>query len=178
VACDVALTDGHDGKFECGHESIPRFFIDADGDRGMTVRVQRTFEFDAPGEQVWEFISDPGKRADAISVVERFEVDDDGRTATWHIALPIPLISQTAEVRTRDVVVEPPRYVKFVGKSSVMRVTGEHTIETVDEGRCRLDNSFVVDGRLPGVERFFKRNLDRELGNLEQALRRDLELTA
>ena len=144
----------------------------------MTVRVQRTFEFDAPGERVWEFISDPGKRAEAISVVERFEVGDDGRTATWHISLPIPLINQTAEVQTRDVTVEPPRYVKFVGKSSVMRVTGEHTIETVNDEQCRLKNEFIVDGRLPGVERFFKKNLDRELRNLEQALRRDLELTA
>ncbi|WP_136588875.1 SRPBCC family protein [Salinigranum halophilum] len=144
----------------------------------MTVRVQRTFEFDAPGERVWEFISDPGKRAEAISVVERFDVSDDGRRATWHIALPIPVISQTAEVETKDIVVEPPRYVKFVGKSSVMRVTGEHTIETVDDDSCRLRNEFVVDGRLPGVERFFKKNLDRELRNLEQALRRDLELTA
>ncbi len=144
----------------------------------MTVRVQRTFEFDAPGERVWEFISDPGKRAEAISVVERFDVHDGGERATWHISLPIPVISQTAEVETRDVVVEPPRYVKFVGKSSVMRVTGEHTIEEVGDDRCRLRNEFVVDGRLPGVERFFKKNLDRELDNLEQALRRDLELTA
>jgi carbon monoxide dehydrogenase subunit G len=144
----------------------------------MTVRVQRTFEFDAPGERVWEFISDPGKRAESISVVERFEVGDDGKTATWHIKLPIPLINQTAEVQTRDVTIEPPRHVKFVGKSSVMRVTGEHTIEIVNDQQCRLRNEFIVDGRLPGVERFFKKNLDRELKNLEQALRRDLELTA
>ena len=144
----------------------------------MTVRVQRTFEFDAPGERVWDFISDPGKRAEAISVVERFEVDESGDRATWHITLPIPVISQTAEVETRDVVVDPPQYVKFVGKSRVMRVTGEHTVERVDDSSCRLVNEFVVDGRLPGVERFFKKNLDRELRNLERALRRELELTA
>lgn len=144
----------------------------------MTVRVQRTFEFDAPGERVWEFISDPGKRAEAISVVERFEVDEAGEGATWHIKLPLPLVTKTAEVQTRDVTVEPPRYVKFVGKSSVMRVTGEHTIENVGDDKCRLRNEFVVDGRLPGVERFFKKNLDRELQNLERALRRELELTA
>ncbi|WP_380679821.1 SRPBCC family protein [Salinigranum sp. GCM10025319] len=144
----------------------------------MTVRVQRTFEFDAPGERVWEFISDPGKRAEAISVVERFEVDESGKRATWHIKLPIPVISQTAEVETKDVVVDPPRYVKFVGKSKVMRVTGEHTIESTGESTCRLVNEFVVDGRLPGVERFFKKNLDRELDNLDRALRRELELTA
>jgi carbon monoxide dehydrogenase subunit G len=144
----------------------------------MTVRVQRTFEFEAPVERVWEFIADPGKRAEAISVVERFEVDEGGRRATWHISLPLPLIDRTAEVETRDVVVEPPTHVKFVGKSSVMRVTGEHTIERIDDSRCRLVNEFVVDGKFPGVERFFKKNLDRELGNLERALRRDLELAA
>jgi carbon monoxide dehydrogenase subunit G len=142
----------------------------------MTVRVQRTFEFDAPGDRVWEFISDPGKRAGAISVVERYEVDEDGTTATWHIKLPIPVINQTAEVETRDVEVDPPHHVKFVGTSKVMRVTGEHTIEETGESACRLVNEFVVDGRLPGVERFFKKNLDRELRNLEAALRRELEL--
>ncbi|MFB6255991.1 MAG: polyketide cyclase, partial [Haloplanus sp.] len=42
----------------------------------------------------------------------------------------------------------------------------------------RLHNEFVVDGRLPGVERFFKKRLDTELDNLESALRRDLGLPA
>ena len=74
----------------------------------MTVRVRRAFEFEAPAERVWEFISDPGKRAGAISVVRDYD----------------------------------------------------------------------VDGRLPGVERFFKKRLDAELDNLETALRRDLELPA
>ena len=142
----------------------------------MTVRVRRTFEFDAPCERVWEFISDPGKRADAVSVVERYEVRDD-RSAVWHVRLPIPLVDTTVAVETEDVERDPPRRVKFVGRSSVMRVTGTHTTESTDDG-CRLDNEFVVEGRVPGVERFFKRNLDRELGNLERALRRDLELRA
>jgi hypothetical protein len=58
-----------------------------------------------------------------------------------------------------------------------MRVSGEHTIEDTPDG-CRLVNEFVVDGRVPGVERFFERNLDGELTNLERALREDLEVTA
>ncbi|ELZ91381.1 hypothetical protein C440_13744 [Haloferax mucosum ATCC BAA-1512] len=143
----------------------------------MTVRVKRTFEFDAAGERVWEFIADPAKRAGAISVVDRFEVAEDGRHATWHLELPIPLVKSTATVETEDIVVEEPTHVKFVGKSRVLRVTGEHTIQPTDGG-CRLINEFVVDGRLPGVETFFERNLDTELDNLEAALRRDLEATA
>ena len=142
----------------------------------MTVRVRRTFEFEAPGEAVWEFIADPAKRAEVISVVERFDLDPDGRTATWHIRLPLPLLNSTVPVETEDVVREEPSYVKFVGRSRVLRVTGEHTIEETENG-SRLINEFVVDGRLPGVESFFKRNLDRELTNLERALREELEVT-
>jgi carbon monoxide dehydrogenase subunit G len=141
----------------------------------MTVRVQRAFEFDAPAERVWAFIADPAKRADAISVVRDYEVE--GACATWQIDLDLPVIDRTATVETEDVEREEPRYVKFVGRSKVMRVTGEHRIEETDAG-CRLHNEFVVDGRLPGVERFFKSRLDAELDNLEAALRRDLELPA
>ncbi|ELZ60280.1 MULTISPECIES: SRPBCC family protein [unclassified Haloferax] len=143
----------------------------------MTVRVKRTFEFDAPGERVWEFIADPAKRAGAISVVDRFDVSDDGRHATWYLELPIPLVRSTVTVETEDIEVDEPTHVKFVGKSRVMRVTGEHTIEEHDGG-SRLINEFTVDGRLPGVEAFFERNLDRELDNLEAELRREFEATA
>ena len=142
----------------------------------MTVRVSRTFEFEVPAERVWEFIADPAKRAEAISVVEDFSVDGDG-AATWHVRLPIPLIDSTVTVETRDVTRDPPRHVEFTGRSRVMSVSGEHTIEPTESG-CRLHNEFVVDGRLPGVERFFERHLDAELDNLEAALRRDLGLAA
>ena len=46
----------------------------------MTVRLERAFDFDAPPEQVWAFISDPGNRADAISVVDSWEITNDGKT--------------------------------------------------------------------------------------------------
>ncbi|GAB6861267.1 SRPBCC family protein [Haloplanus litoreus] len=141
----------------------------------MTVRVSRAFEFEAPAERVWDFISDPGKRAGAISVVRDYEVD--GNRATWEIDLDLPVIDRTATVETEDVERDEPRYVKFVGRSSIMRVTGEHRIEDTETG-ARLHNEFVVDGRLPGIERFFKKRLDVELDNLEAALRRDLELPA
>jgi carbon monoxide dehydrogenase subunit G len=54
-----------------------------------------------------------------------------------------------------------------------MRVLGEHELAPHDGG-TRLTNRFTVDGKLPGVEKFFKRNLDEELDNLERAIRRDV----
>jgi carbon monoxide dehydrogenase subunit G len=143
----------------------------------MTVRVRRTFDFDVPGEEVWEFISDPANRADAISVVEEYDLGPGMYEATWYIRLPIPILDSTVKVVTNDERRDPPTYVKFVGRSRIMRVTGEHTIQETDDG-CQLVNEFVVDGRVPGVERFFRRNLDEELDNLEHALRSALEVKA
>jgi len=138
----------------------------------MTVRVERTFELDADPAEVWAFIADPAKRASAISVVDSYEANEEGMI--WHIRLPIPLVKQTVPVQTHDEVVEPPRYVRFVGTSSVLRVVGEHEIEPLENG-CRLSNRFVVEGRIPGVESFFQRNLDDELDNLERRLHRVVE---
>lgn len=142
----------------------------------MTVRVERTFELEAPPERVWEFITDPAKRARPISVVKEFDVHDDTH-ATWHISLPIPFVDRTIAVETEDTVREPPTYVEFVGRSRVMRVVGEHDLEPTDGG-TRLTNRFTVEGKVPGVERFFKRNLDDELDNLERAIREDVGIEA
>jgi carbon monoxide dehydrogenase subunit G len=142
----------------------------------MTVRVRRTFEFDVPGEDVWEFISDPANRAEAISVVDSYDLGPDMYEATWHLRLPIPVVDSTVRVETNDERRDPPTHVKFVGRSRFMRVTGEHTIEETPSG-CRLVNEFVVDGRVPGIERFFRRNLDKELDNLEAALRSSFGVT-
>lgn len=137
----------------------------------MTVRVQRRFTLPATCEEVWEFISDPERRAQAISVVSEYELkDESGRKATWYIDIPIPVIRRAARVETEDVTRDPPKYVEFVGRSKVMQVTGTHRLEEI-EGGCRLTNEFVVNGKLPGVERFFKHNLDSELENLEDAIR-------
>lgn len=142
----------------------------------MTVRVERTLEFDAPADEVWSFIADPATRAEAISVVDSYEENDDG-TMTWHVRLPIPGLNATVAVETEETRKEPPEFVEFVGRSRALRVTGTHTVESTDTG-CLLHNEFVVDGRLPGVERYFKKNLDRELDNLDAALRDELETHA
>lgn len=137
----------------------------------MTVRVERTFDLGIPAADVWEFIADPERRARAISVVDGYERTGE-TTSIWHVRLPIPYLDRTVSVETEDVERDPPRYVKFVGRSSVLRVTGEHEVVETDEG-SRLRNKFVVEGRVPGVERYFKKNLDRELDNLEAALREE-----
>lgn len=138
----------------------------------MTVRVERSFELPVGRQRVWEFISDPGRRAGAISVVTDYEVHEGDRT-TWHLKLPIPVIDRSIAVETHDEEVREPEYVRFVGRSRVMNVVGEHELTETESG-TEVTNSFVVEGKLPGIERFFRRNLDGEIENLESALMRDL----
>ncbi|MFT4880105.1 MAG: carbon monoxide dehydrogenase subunit G [Natronomonas sp.] len=140
----------------------------------MTVRVERVVEVSAPPADVWSFIADPEKRARSVSVVTDYDDLGDGK-AVWHVKLPIPVINRTISVETEDRTRDPPQYVEFVGKSKVMRVVGEHTLEEQADD-TRLTNRFVVDGKLPGVERFFKRNLEAEFDNLERELHEDLGL--
>ncbi|MFB6179647.1 MAG: SRPBCC family protein [Halorientalis sp.] len=142
----------------------------------MTVRVERTFELPAEPAEVWTFIADPEKRARPISVVTDFEQTGE-HTATWYLKLPIPVVDRSIAVETEDTTFDPPTDVEFVGRSKVMRVVGEHELEAIDDG-TRLVTRFTVDGKLPGVERYFKRHMDEELHNIEQALLEDLGLEA
>lgn len=139
----------------------------------MTVRVEQTFELNAASEDVWNFIADPEKRARAISVVQEFEETGE-RTAVWHIELPLPLFNRTTSIETEETDREPPTYVRFIGRSAAVHVVGEHRLEPTENG-TQLTNRFTVDGKLPGVERFFKKNLDSELRNLEDALHAHLK---
>lgn len=140
----------------------------------MTARVERAFEIAAPPEAVWAVIADPEKRARPISVVDTFETTGD-RTAVWHVSLPIPGLNRTIRVETEDVEIDAPTYVRFVGRSKAMDVRGEHVLEATDGG-TQIENRFTVDGRLPGVERYFKRKLDGELANLEAAIRDEVSV--
>jgi carbon monoxide dehydrogenase subunit G len=139
----------------------------------MAVRAERVVTIPAPREDVWAFIDDPEKRARPISVVTDFEIDDGH--AVWHLKLPIPIVDRTIRVETEERQRDPPAYVEFVGRSKVMHVVGEHELEEVENG-TRLTSRFVVEGQLPGVERFFKRNMEREFDNLEGAIYEDLGL--
>jgi carbon monoxide dehydrogenase subunit G len=131
----------------------------------MTVEVERTFEVDAPIEEVWELLADETNRARAIEVVEEF--DTGGEETIWQIALPLPVTDRTISVRTWDIERDSPGYVEFVGRSKAMDVVGEHELTETETG-CRVRNRFVVDGKLPGVERFFESRIDDEIGNIRQ----------
>ncbi|MFB6128645.1 MAG: CoxG family protein [Halorhabdus sp.] len=135
----------------------------------MSVRLEHVIEVSATPEEVWRFIADPEQRAKYISVVEDYTVDGD-RSATWEISLPIPVIDSTITVETEDVERRAPEFVKFVGRSRAVRVVGEHELAPTETG-TRLTNTFSVEGRIPGVERFFKKNLEAEFENLEDGLK-------
>jgi carbon monoxide dehydrogenase subunit G len=138
----------------------------------MTTRAQRTVEIAASPRDVWTFLSDTKKRADAISVIEEVELNDETH-ATWYLSLPIPAIDETIAIETEDTIRDSVEYIKFVGRSRLVRVVGEHDLEPTDRGTC-LSNRLTVEGEAPGIERYFEQQLDKEFDNLETALQNDL----
>jgi len=138
----------------------------------MVVDVERTVAVDAPIEEVWDVLADPERRARAISVVDSHAIE--GQEFVWQVALPIPVLRRTISVRTRDVERDPPTFVRFAGDSKAFAVEGEHELTEIDGG-TRVRSRFTVDGKLPGVERFFERNVDDELDNLIAAIGVPLE---
>lgn len=134
----------------------------------MVVDIERSYWVDAPIEEVWAILAAPESRAEAISVVDRYE--QKGDVMIWHLSLPIPLVRRTVAVRTWDIERDPPTFVRFVGESRVMEVTGEHDL-TEEDGGTRVRNRFVVDGKVPGVETFFRRRIDDELDRIMQHVR-------
>lgn len=139
----------------------------------MTVRVEREITVPGPIEKIWKLISDPEIRARSISVVVNFYLNQDNNQATWEIKLPIPLVDQTITVETEDIERDPPHYVRFIGRSKVMRVIGEHELTSTD-GETKVTNRFTVEGRIPGIERYFKRNLEKEIKNFENVLLKNI----
>jgi len=129
----------------------------------MVVEVERVVTVDAPIEAAWEVLADPARRARAISVVDSYRVE--GQEYVWQVELPIPLIRRTISVRTRDEERDPPAFVRFAGDSKAFTVEGEHELTALENG-TRVRSRFSVDGKLPGVERYFERNIDAELSNL------------
>lgn len=133
----------------------------------MTVEVERSFDVETSIDEVWNLLADERKRAQVISFVETFDVRDDG--VVWNLRVPIPLVDRTVAVKTQDIERDPPRFVKFVGQSKIMQVTGEHELTEI-AGGTRVRSKFVVDGTVPGVETFFERNFDEELANIRRAV--------
>lgn len=141
----------------------------------MTVRVKRSYELDYNKEQVWKVISDHELRAEGLTVVDDYEVHNE-QTVTWVLSLDLPLVPSTLSVKTREQNRDPPEEVAFKGKSKAFTAKGKHKIEQLPDGGCILHSSFVVEGRLPGVERFFKRNLESELQSLVNYYRDELDV--
>jgi len=142
----------------------------------MTVRVKREVVVPGSVDRVWSFLADPETRARAISVVDDWERRADGGVI-WHVRLPIPVVNQSIEVRTDERERRSGEFVQFVGRSRVFRVSGEHELQGIDD-ETRVTSRFVVADPLPGLQSKFKRQLDRELDNLEAALRQFLEVSA
>ena len=111
--------------------------------------------FNAPRERVWQFMLDPAVLQACLPGCERLDiVGDDEYEATMKIGVAMIRGTFTGRVKISDKQ-EPERYRMLVeGKGPQGQVTGEGTLELIEEGgttRVRYQGEANVRGTLARV---------------------------
>lgn len=87
-----------------------------------------SFEVRAPGNRVWEFLSDMRKVGHCVPGVQAVEMLDD-RHVNWTLKVKIGPLSQEMKVETETLETVPPSRATFCGRSDNMDMTGTIVLE-------------------------------------------------
>jgi carbon monoxide dehydrogenase subunit G len=117
--------------------------------------IEGKFTLDAPIQEVWDFLLDPETLAYSVPGAEQMEAIDD-RTYESVVKQKVGPISVRLKFTTTLTEIDPPRYLKAVGRGGDIGKAGTFTQETVvtltelSEGSVEISYSSNVSmvGRL------------------------------
>jgi len=117
--------------------------------------LEGKFTLKAPVQEVWDFLLDPGTLAACVPGTEKMEAIDD-KTYESVVKQKVGPISVTLKFTTTITEMEPPRYIKAVGRGADVTKAGTFTQETTvnlneisnDEVEVSYASNVSVVGRL------------------------------
>ena len=117
--------------------------------------IEGKFTLKAPIQQVWDFLLDPGTLASCIPGTEKMEAIDD-KTYESVVKQKVGPISVKLKFNTTLTEMEPPRYLKAVGRGADVTKAGTFTQETIvnlteiskDEVEVSYSSNVSLVGRL------------------------------
>ena len=117
--------------------------------------IEGRFTLKAPIQQVWDFLLEPGTLASCIPGAEKVEAIDD-KTYESTVKQKVGPISVRLKFTTTLTEVDPPRYVKAIGRGADMTKLGTFTQETIvklseiskDEVEVSYSSNVSLVGRL------------------------------
>ena len=117
--------------------------------------IESKFTLKAPIQQVWDFLLDPGTLASCIPGTEKMEAIDD-KTYESVVKQKVGPISVKLKFNTTLTEMEPPRYLKAVGRGADVTKAGTFTQETIvnlteiskDEVEVSYSSNVSIVGRL------------------------------
>ena len=93
------------------------------------MQIEGKFTLQAPIQVVWDFLLEPETLASCVPGAEKMEAIDD-RTYESIVKQKVGPISARLQFTTTLVDIDPPRYVKAVGRGADMSKAGTFTQET------------------------------------------------
>ena len=144
--------------------------------------IEGQFKLKAPIQQVWDFLLEPGTLASCVPGAEKIEVIDE-KTYDSIVKQKVGPISVRLKFTTVLTEVDPPRYVKAVGKGADLGKAGNFTHEvevnlaetSTDEvdvsykanisivGRMATFGERIMRAKAKSVGEEFTRNLEEKL---------------
>jgi carbon monoxide dehydrogenase subunit G len=148
--------------------------------------IEGKFTLKAPIQDVWNSLLDPGTLASCIPGTERIEAIDD-KTYETVVKQKVGPISVRLKFTTNLTEVEPPRYLKAVGRGADITKAGTFTQETTvnltevseDEVELSYRSNVSLVGRLATFGERIMRAKAKSVGdeftrNLQEKLKRGI----
>ena len=145
--------------------------------------MEGQFTLKAPIQEVWDFLLDPGTLASCIPGTEKMEAIDD-KTYESVVKQKVGPISVKLKFTTTLTEIEPPRYIKAIGRGADVTKAGTFTQETTvnlaeiskDEVEVAYSSNVSMVGRLATFGERIMRAKAKSVGeeftrNLQEQLR-------
>lgn len=145
--------------------------------------MEGQFTLKAPIQEVWDFLLDPGTLASCIPGTEKMEAIDD-KTYESVVKQKVGPISVKLKFTTTLTEIEPPRYIKAIGRGADVTKAGTFTQETTvnlaeiskDEVEISYSSNVSMVGRLATFGERIMRAKAKSVGeeftrNLQEKLR-------
>ena len=145
--------------------------------------MEGQFTLKAPIQEVWDFLLDPGTLASCIPGTEKMEAIDD-KTYESVVKQKVGPISVKLKFTTTLTEIEPPRYIKAIGRGADVTKAGTFTQETTvnlaeiskDEVEVSYSSNVSMVGRLATFGERIMRAKAKSVGeeftrNLQEQLR-------
>ncbi len=139
--------------------------------------AERTFDVQAPADEVWQFLSDFTQLGACLPGCERVEIVS-AHEADWHMERKVGFLRKRFVVRTHTTDFVEPQYASWTGESKELSLSGRVDVRPLASRRTSVTYQGAVRAKGPAkqiLNRYFRSRLDRDIDEFVRNVRAQLE---